>query len=266
MTHDEDFDNMRGFLYGNGFDSVIGQHSYPPSQVIGTWGVPDHVMFDHALLHCNQAATKGPFFAAIMTCSDHAPYAIPQDIPFHPRSSEMNKQIVEYADWALGRFMRMARRQPWYPNTLFVLIADHGGVWGTNRYDMPLTYHHIPIIFHNPAHLSPQRLDRLAMQVDLGPTLLAMLPIQWDNTTFGLNLLSQPRPYAYFCNDDKIGVIDPSYFYIYRTAEGIESLHLLSDSTAANLLAAPQPSLRQHADSMKIYGLGLTQASETINH
>lgn len=262
MTHDEDFDNMRGFLFGNGFDSVIGQHNYPPSQVIGTWGVPDHVMFDHALLHCNQAAAHGPFFTAIMTCSDHAPYAIPQGIPFHPRSSEMNKQIVEYADWALGRFMRMARRQPWYANTLFVLIADHGGVWGTNRYDMPLTYHHIPILFHNPAHLAPQRLDRLAMQVDLGPTLLAMLPIQWDNTTFGLDLLTQPRPYAYFCNDDKIGVIDPDYFYIFRTAEGIESLHLLSDTTAADLLANPQPALRHRADNMKHYGLGLTQASD----
>ena len=262
MTHDEDFDNMRGFLFGNGFDSVIGQHSYPASEVIGTWGVPDHVMFDHALLHCSQAASQGPFFATIMTCSDHAPYAIPSGIDFHPRSKDMNKQIVEYADWSLGRFMRMARRQPWYANTLFVFIADHGGVWGTNRYDMPLTYHHIPILFHNPAHLRSQRSDRLAMQVDLGPTLLAMLPLTWQNTTFGLNLLAQPRRYAYFCNDDKIGVIDNQYFYIYRTAEGIESLHLLSDTTAADLLSTQQPDSRRRADDMRHYGLALTQASD----
>ena len=262
MTHDEDFDNMRGFLFGNGFDSVIGQHSYPASEVIGTWGVPDHVMFDHALLHCSQAASQGPFFATIMTCSDHAPYAIPSGIDFHPRSKDMNKQIVEYADWSLGRFMRMARRQPWYANTLFVFIADHGGVWGTNRYDMPLTYHHIPILFHNPAHLRPQRSDRLAMQVDLGPTLLAMLPLTWENTTFGLNLLAQPRRYAYFCNDDKIGVIDNQYFYIYRTDEGIESLHLLSDTTAADLLSTQQPDSRRRADDMRHYGLALTQASD----
>lgn len=262
MTHDEDFDNMRGFLFGNGFDSVIGQHSYSPDEVIGTWGVPDHVMFDYALHHCNQAASQGPFFTAIMTCSDHAPYAIPQEIPFQPRNRDMSEQIVEYADWSIGRFMRMARRQPWYSNTLFVLIADHGGVWGTNRYDMPLSYHHVPMIFHNPAHIPPQRLDRTAMQVDLGPTLLAMLPIPWNNTTFGLNLLVQPRRYAYFCNDDKIGVIDSEYFYIYRIAEGIESLHCLSDTTGTDLLATRQADHRNRADRMKHYGLSLTQASE----
>ena len=259
MTHDEDFDNMRGFLFGNGFDSVIGQHSYSPAEVIGTWGVPDHVMLDYALRHCSHAAAQGPFFTAIMTCSDHAPYILPKDIDFTPRSNDLSNQIVEYADWSIGRFMRMARRQPWYNNTLFVFIADHGGIWGTNRYDMPLTYHHIPMLFHCPSHLRPQCLDRLAMQVDLGSTLLAMLPIQWNNTTFGLNLLAQPRRYAYFCNDDKIGVISPTHFYIYRTAEGIESLHLLADTTSADILPQ-QPSL---ASEMKHYGLSLTQASET---
>ena len=263
MTHDEDFDNMRGFLFGNGFDSVIGQHSYSPAEVIGTWGVPDHVMFDYVLHHCNHAAAQGPFFTVIMTCSDHAPYAIPQGTSFKARSRDMNKQVVEYADWSLGRFLRMARLQPWYDNTLFVLIADHGGVWGTNRYDMPLSYHHVPMIFYYPARLRPQHLDRLAMQADLAPTLLGMLPVEWDNTTFGLNLLIQPRRYAYFCNDDKIGVIDPDYFYIYRIAEGIESLHCLADTSAADLLATRQADYRNRADSMKRYGLGLTQASES---
>lgn len=263
MTHDEDFDNMRGFLFGNGFDSVIGQHSYSPDEVIGTWGVPDHVMFDYALRHCNHAAAQGPFFTAIMTCSDHAPYAIPQGTSFQPHSRDMSKQVVEYADWSLGRFMRMARLQPWYANTLFVLIADHGGVWGTNRYDMPLSYHHVPMIFYYPSRLHPQQLDRIAMQADLGPTLLGMLPVEWDNSTFGLNLLTQTRLYAYFCNDDKIGVIDPDYFYIYRIAEGIESLHSLSDTSAADLLATRQADYRHRADSMKRYGLGLTQASES---
>ena len=263
MTHDEDFDNMRGFLFGNGFDSAIGQHSYSPDEVIGTWGVPDHVMFDYALRHCNHAAAQGPFFTAIMTCSDHAPYAIPQGTSFKARSRDMSRQVVEYADWSLGRFMRMARRQPWYANTLFVFIADHGGVWGTNRYDMPLSYHHVPMLFHHPARLRPQHLDRIAMQADLGPTLLGMLPVEWHNTTFGLNLLTQPRRYAYFCNDDKIGVIDPDYFYIYRIAEGIESLHRLADTSAADLLATRQADCRHRADSMKRYGLALTQASET---
>ncbi|NIS37814.1 sulfatase-like hydrolase/transferase, partial [Candidatus Saccharibacteria bacterium] len=51
---------------------------------------------------------------------------IPNDIPFRPDSEEIKKQIVEYADWSIGRFMELARKQPWYDNTIFVFLADHG--------------------------------------------------------------------------------------------------------------------------------------------
>ena len=88
-----------------------------------------------------------------------------------------------------------------------------------------------------------------------------MLPIQWENPTFGLNLLTQQRPYAYFCNDDKIGIIDNKYFYIHRTAEGIESLHLNADTLATDILST---STRPKADLMKKYGLGLIQAADKL--
>lgn len=258
MTHDEDYDNMRGFLLGNGFDSVVGQHCYPRKEVVGTWGVPDHKMLDHALAHCNAMAAKGPFFTTVMTCSDHVPYIFPKDIDFVPQSKEPERRMVEYADWALGRFMRKASGQSWFGNTLFVFVADHGGMWGKNLYDEAIPYHHVPMLFYMPGHIKPQRCDRLALQIDLGPTLLGMLPFDYPNQTFGLDLLRQQRKFAYFISDDKIAAMDGEYYYIYRLGDDIERMYRYCDSSTTNEIE----SQRERADIMKRYAFGLVQASQ----
>ena len=256
MTHDEDYDGMRPFLYGNGFDSVIGQHSYPADEVVGTWGVPDHVLFDHVLEYCGRASRRGPFFATVMTCSDHVPYYLPKGIDFHPHSSGLEDQMAEYADWSIGRFMRMARKQAWFANTLFVFIADHGGLRGENHYDMALSYQHVPMLFYCPAHIAPQFDERLALQIDLGPTLLGMLPITSADSTFGLNLLVQRREVAYFSSDDKIGALDGDYFYVY---------HLYDDLSCLYDLATGQPADdHERAQRLRDHALALTQQSYNL--
>lgn len=257
MTHTDDFDNMRGFLYCNGFDSVFGRQAYPADAPEGTWGVPDHIMFDHALDYCSRAARRGPFFAVMMTCSDHPPISMPHGIAFHPTHGDDEHAIVQYADWAIGRFLHQAARQPWFRHTLFVFVGDHGTVWGDNAYDMPLSLHHVPLLFHYPGHIKPQRCNRLATQMDIMPTLLGMLPMKWENDNFGLDLLRQQRRYAYFSADDRIGVLDGEYFYIYRTTDDSESLYHYSDTNRTDCL----PLHPQRARDMQHYAFGLIQHS-----
>ena len=252
MTHDEDYDNMRGFLHANGFDSVIGQHSYPADEWVGTWGVPDHILFEHAIAHCTEVSEQGPFFTTIMTCSDHVPYILPDGIPFTPRSKAMADKMTEYADWSIGHFMQRAAQQPWFDSTLFVFIADHGAA-SSSLYDIALSYHHVPMLFYCPKHISPQRCDRLALQRDLFPTLMGMLPYEYDNNTFGLDLLRQRRQYAYFGSDDKLSVLDTAYLYVCQVAENIEHLFHYSDNTPGDQSA-------QHPDIVaamrrKVFGM-----------
>lgn len=257
MTHDEDYDNMRGFLLANDFDSVLGQHHFPADESIGTWGLPDHRLLDHAIEHCNAVAGNGkPFLTTIMTCSDHAPYSIPDGIDFSARSKEMAGKIVEYADWSIGRFMQMAAQQEWFGNTLFVFIADHGAA-GQSIYDISLPYHHVPMLFYCPAHIAPQRCDRLALQLDLYPTLMGMMPYAYDNNTFGLDLLRQRRQLAYFSSDTKIGVLDTAWLYICHVAENNEHLYHWCDTTAGDQIALH----RDKADTMRRYAFGLVQHS-----
>ncbi len=252
MTHDEDYDNMRGFLHANGFDSVIGQHSYPADEWVGTWGVPDHILFEHAIAHCTKVSEQGPFFTTIMTCSDHVPYILPEGIPFTPRSKAMADKMTEYADWSIGHFMQQAAQQPWFDSTLFVFIADHGAA-SSSLYDIALSYHHVPMLFYCPKHIASQRCDRLALQLDLFPTLMGMLPYEYDNNTFGLDLLRQRRQYAYFGSDDKLSVLDTAYLYVCQVAENIEHLFHYSDSTPGDQ-SALHPDLTA-AMRRKVFGM-----------
>jgi len=256
MTHDEDYDNMRGFLHANAFDSVLGQHSFPADESVGTWGLPDHRLLEHAVEHCSAAAARGPFLTTIMTCSDHVPYILPDNIPFIPRSKAMADKMVEYADWSLGRFMRLAAQQDWFQNTLFVFIADHGAA-GQSIYDIALSYHHVPMLFYCPSHITPQRCDCLALQIDLFPTLMGMLPYPYRNNTFGLDLLRQQRRYAYFSSDDKISVLDTSYLYICQVAEDIQHLYHYADTLPGDQLSLHP----QQAADMRRYAFGLIQHS-----
>ncbi len=118
---------------------------------MSTLGVPDDYMFEFSTPKLNDLFRDGkPFFAAYMTASDHGPLIIPEDVPFHPRSNDMQHQIVEYADWPIEQFIKLASHQEWFRNTIFVFIADHGSVTENNIYDMPLSYHHTLLIIYAP--------------------------------------------------------------------------------------------------------------------
>ena len=256
MTHDEDYDNMRGFLRANAFDEVHGQSSYPSEEVVGTWGIPDHVLFDHVLDYCDGQASKGPFFVAVMTCSDHSPFYIPKDIDLKTRSKEMKHRVVEYADWSIGHFMEKASQQPWFDHTLFVFLADHGAAI-PGEYDVSLPYHHIPLLFYCPNAIEPQRCDRIALQLDMYPTVMGMLGVDFENNTFGLDLLRQRRRFAYFSSDDKIGVLDGEYLYLYRTTGNLESLYHYCDTMTEDL----RDKMPERAEEMRDYAFGMVQHS-----
>ena len=256
MTHDEDYDNMRGFLMANGFDEVVGQSQFPAKEIVGTWGVPDHVLFDHVVARCNELAKEGPFFTTVMTCSDHTPYIIPEGLDILFKNKDLSERSVEYADWSIGHFMEAASRQPWFGNTLFVFVADHGAA-RPFAYDVSLPYHHVPLLFYYPNNIKPCCTDRLALQLDVAPTVMGMLPNQVENRAFGLDLLRQRRRYAYFSSDDKISVLDGEYLYLYRTSGALESLYHYADTSTVDLMEQ----LPERAEAMRDYAFGMIQQS-----
>ena len=225
MPHKGYFDSMEGFLFSNGYDQVFEEGSYPKEELINSYGVPDHILFRHALEHINEATKKGPCFTTIITCSDHPPYVVPNDIEFKPSHSEITEQIVQYADWAIGQFLSEASKQPWFDNTVFVFVADHGCPDKNPIYDIPLTRNRIPLIIYAPSRIEPKFIDRIALQIDIAPTILGMLGLGEEGKLIGIDVLKHQREYAFFGSGDMIGAVDGELLYIYRRGDGRTTLH-----------------------------------------
>lgn len=225
---DKNFDNMNGFLSSNGFQYIVSRENYPayvPS--IPVWGVHDHVLFDYAVPHLNTLANSHkPFCAVLLTISSHRWINLNGVHDFHPRIKKQEDMVYEYADWAIGRFMKRVEREPWYENTIFVFLGDHGQNF-SSPYDMSLEYHHIPLIMFSPKYITPRESDALGLQEDVFPTLMGMTHIPYVNNTPGIDLLHESRPFAYFSSDNKIGVVDHEYFLVMRK-DGRESLYRYS--------------------------------------
>lgn len=214
MTHEAQYDNMKAFFSTNGYNDIYSQEDYPKSEVVNSFGVSDHFLFGYALDKINrQAATHRPFFATLLTISNHPPYVVPTW--FKPKSKEPETQIVEYADYCIGDFLKKASAEPWYKNTIFVIMADHGKIVGKVKGDLPQSYNHIPLIIFGPG-INNMQTDKLATQVDVMPTLLSILGTSYVYDGFGTDLTRTDRNMVFYSADNQIVARTKERCFIYE--------------------------------------------------
>lgn len=211
MTHESQYDNMNAFLRTNGFDEIYAQENYPKDKVVNSFGVQDDFLYQYALPILNKRAEeRQPFFTVLLSISNHPSYVIPDY--FKPHSTKLEDQIVEYADWAIRQFMQEARKQPWFENTIFVLLGDHGKLVGSPDCEIPQSYNHVPLMIYGKG-IKPEIRQEPGGQTDVAPTLLGLLNMSYTQNDFGINLLTEQRPYVYFSADNLIAATDTTHLY-----------------------------------------------------
>lgn len=257
-THDDQFDNVGGFLKCNNFDKVISKSDYPSDKILSTLGVSDDYMFEFSIKYLNDLNEKeNSFFAAFMTSSDHGPYIIPEY--FKPKSSKVKDQIVEYADWSLSKFIKLSQREKWFSNTLFVFIADHGAAIDV-KYNIPLNYFRTPLLFYAPEILTePKTFSCLGGQIDLFPTTMGILEIPYTNNTLGIDLLNEKRKTIFFNQDEKYAALNEKYLMIAGIKEK-EGLYNYKEGNTQNLLKM----YPQIFDSLKTYAEAMYQTTQYL--
>jgi arylsulfatase A-like enzyme len=147
-----------------------------------------------------------------MSVSNHKPYTyppgrIPED-PLHPRPTRA--KAVKYSDWCLGQFFAAAKKEAFWTNTIFVVVADHGArVYGSQS--IPIFSYEIPLVILGPAVVkSPTRIGQLGCSLDVAPTVLGLLGRPYDTLFFGRDLLKEePTEGRVFINHNRdIGVME----------------------------------------------------------
>ena len=189
------FDGMGSYMRNNGIDRVVDESDYPSGEFTTAWGVADEAIFDKAIAEMDARCAEGrPFYALVLSVSNHRPYTYPPGRIAADPTERKRVNAVQYADWALGRFMREARRHPFFDNTVFVLMGDHGPrVYGAA--EIPLPSYSVPVLFYAP-HIVPAgvKLGELASSMDVPSTVLGLLGGSYESKFFGRDVLSRtPR-------------------------------------------------------------------------
>jgi phosphoglycerol transferase MdoB-like AlkP superfamily enzyme len=254
-THDDQFDNIGGFLKMNEMELIVSQKDYPRGKVLSNLGVPDDYMFEQAIPVLDRLANnRRPFFATFLTASHHSPMIVPEY--YRAAAGDIKEQIHEYCDWSLKKFFQSAQSKEWYEQTIFVLTGDHGVMVGDQIYDISLSRHHCPLLIIAPDR-KPETIQAVASQLDIYPTVMGLLNIPYINTTLGVDLLHEGRKYAVLNSDDVVACVGDSLMYIYHT-QGRTGLYRYKTKNTENLMSI-YPTI---ADSMRMYLFSTMQAAQ----
>lgn len=206
------FDNMRGFMLGNGFQQIHDQPTFTGDlEFVGTWGVSDGDLVRRANDIFKRHGDQ-PFFALMLSTSNHTPFEFPDGhIELYEQPKATINNAVKYADWAIGEFFRLARSEAYFKDTIFLVVADHNGrVKGQD--DIPLTKFRIPGLLIGPG-IASARYDSIASQIDLPVTLADLAGIDDAHPMIGHSLFRRPA------KDPGRAIMQRDQFHGYRVGD-----------------------------------------------
>lgn len=187
------FDGMRSYAVRNGWDRFIEQKHFEKPTFTTIWGVCDEDLMSRAIEEFREMSKTGqPFFGTLLSVSNHKPFTYPKGrIPENP-DERKREHAVKYSDYALGQFFRAAKKESFWTNTIFVVVADHGDrVYGSQS--IPIRSYEIPWVILGPAVVkAPVRIPHLGCSLDVAPTVLGLIGRPYETMFFGRDLLKSP--------------------------------------------------------------------------
>ncbi len=200
---------FQAFARSTGFKEYYGRTEFDADPQFrgdkdydGMWAIWDEPFLQFMLKKLN--SFKQPFMSAVFTASSHHPFKVPQEVAAqYPEEGGLPiLKCIRYTDHALRRFFDRAKHQPWFRNTIFVIVADHTNQNKHEEYKTDLGLYSIPIIFYTPdGSITPGcRTDVIAQQIDIMPTVLSALGYDKPYVAFGSDLLTTPPTQTWAVN------------------------------------------------------------------
>jgi phosphoglycerol transferase MdoB-like AlkP superfamily enzyme len=236
------FDNMNAFFSGNGY-RIVDQTALKSSEITfkNAWGVSDEDLYRKTLREADAAYGRGShFFYHVMTTSNHRPFTYPEgkvDIP----SGTGRSGAVKYTDYALQEFIASAKKQKWFDDTVFVVVADHCA-GSAGEVGLPVRKYHIPLFIYSPKNIEPREIAKTSSQIDIAPTLLALLGFNYDSHFWGNDILREDfTERALIGNYQKLGLYKDEKLVILSPRKKIDVMEkpLTQNQIASGTTADP---------------------------
>jgi hypothetical protein len=259
------FDSLDNYLTNRAYDVYMDKNLLPQDESqnvsIGSWGVDEEIMIDHALDWIRTVKDSGkPFYINYNAVYPHHPFRVPH------RHRDLNKMdwgkedglkpqyraSLHYADMAVRRFYEGLKRLNVADDTLFIVTSDHGEAFGDlhgkNLIHAEFCYDedsHLFLLLHNPRALGPPvQSARLGSHADLLPTVLHILGMGRELSIDGQNLLAADyqEPLVHCFSRRQIGVRDGNLKFLSMRRENKRELYDLSrDPEEQNNIAGDNP-------------------------
>ncbi|MDH3644457.1 MAG: LTA synthase family protein, partial [Gammaproteobacteria bacterium] len=210
------FSNFFEYWRALGYDELTSRHDFSGTDHETSWGVADEYLFARVREEMSRLSKLHErVFVTTLTVSHHRPFDFPAGrIPF-PAEDRRSEYALAYADWALGQFLEDASDEPWFRDTLFVVVADHGPrIKGDSP--IPVEGFRVPLLFYSPTHLEPRSVSHLGSAMSVGVTLLELLGIPNHEGLYGNNILNVAEGLVPVEHEYHVGLL---------TREGLTVLH-----------------------------------------
>lgn len=223
------FDNMKDFYGGNGYE-IVDRDNFTPDEITfaNVWGVCDEDMAKKAISEMNKDYKAGkPFFHHWMTVSNHRPFTYPEGKIDIPADSKSRKGGVKYTDYSIMKFFEMAQKQPWFKNTVFVIVADHCSS-SAGKTELPMDKYRIPAMIYAPEFVAPQKFSQVTSQIDVMPTVLGLLNFKYQSKFLGQDVFSKNFvPRAYIATYQDLGFVKDNYLTVISPTKNIKQYQLV---------------------------------------
>ncbi|MCQ2960044.1 MAG: LTA synthase family protein [Bacteroidales bacterium] len=229
------FGNMNSYFRNGRFEKCVTIDDFDKKEGNAKWGAYDHVVLNRLFSDLKQETE--PFFSVCYTLSSHEPFDVPMKSEFYGDSQyEKFQNSVHYADSCLGDFMRKAKNESWWENTLVVFVSDHGA--RMSKEAKPVSKKekfHIPMIWCGGVVEKDTVIQDLICQCDLPKMLCNQLNLCSKQFYFSKDILCGDKQFAFYAFNNGFGYMRGSQFVAWdnESSRIIDRSSDLQDTTVS---------------------------------
>ncbi len=232
--------NIRAVFQANINDlKIYEEGSYENENRADVWGIDDYDLFMEAdKIFKKIYNKKKPFVAYLQTATNHMPFTVPDEKgSYRPlKEEEIDEKVfkksafrsidqlnaIRYLDFNINEFLKKAKESGYYDNTIFVFFGDHqGGMKEITHFKstedkLGILRHNVPFFIHAPKLLKAKKIVKNVNLVDVIPTTMSLMKLNYINYTLGQNALDSLK------ND--------TFSFIYKNIKGEPASGIIKDS------------------------------------
>lgn len=207
-----EFANMKAYLMQGGFDNFVDVNDFETKDKNSKWGAHDGVVANKLFNDLKQ--TTAPFFYTWLTLSSHEPFETP-GAPVLDVNTDEGKffNVMHYSDSVIFSFMEKCKQQPWWNNTLVIIVGDHGHPFPKTKYRAD--NFKIPMLLTGGFIKDNRVLDDVVSQTDLAAILLNLLGLSSEKYNWSKNILDQNPKHAFFTFNNGFGYADSLGVFLF---------------------------------------------------